>query len=336
MAKGVPGGALPTAPRLPTFPYVYELDAREVFTPMGKDLFQETIRCLKPDPKRERYFLLNEPHLLYLSDEQSDLYLEVMKSEDYSSSFHGPTVDIIKSNLPAIFSDIGGGVSLIDLGPGYPDKSLPMVQYLRDQQVPCKYIPVDISQSFLDLAVHYIEPFVEQVYPVHARFETCAGQIPSEIYHYSTYCMIGLTFMNFPPEMLVPLLKDMAGNKGRVIVASELLTEQKTAERVLASYRTREAQAVGFGPLKHLGFQESELTYQPVFANGRVELHYRLEQEPSDALQALGVRSGSAIVTAVSYRYTEEQLNQLLGQYFTSYRVFTSHDGGTAVAVGQN
>jgi len=303
---------------------------------MNKNLFQETIQCLKPDPKRAGYFLLNEPHLLYLSDEQADIYLDAMESEDYSSSFHGPTVDTIKSNLPDIFSNIGEGVSLIDLGPGYPDKSLPMVRYLKDQQVPCKYVPVDISQPFLDIAAHHIKPFVEQVYPVHALFETCAGQVPAKVYQYTTYCMIGLTFMNFPPEMLLPLLKDIAGDLGRVIVASELLTAQKTTEVVLMSYRTKEAQAVGFGPLKHLGFQENGLTYQPVFANGRVELHYKLEQEPGEALQALGVKSGDTMVTAVSHRYTEEQLNQLLGGYFKSHRVFTSHDGGTAVAVGQS
>jgi len=87
--------------------------------------------------------------------------------------------------------------------------------------------------------------------------------------------------------------------------------------------------------LKYLGLQESELTYKPIFVNGRVELHYRLEREPSAVLQTFGVKSGDTIVTAVSYRYTQEQLNQLLGQYFISHQVFMSNDEGTAVAVGQ-
>ncbi|MEW6366505.1 MAG: L-histidine N(alpha)-methyltransferase [Acidobacteriota bacterium] len=300
------------------------------------DLFQETIRFLKPDCTRPGHFLLTEPHLLYLSDDQADAYLDAMKSEAYSSSFHGPTVQIIKSNLAAIFSDIGAGVSLIDLGPGYPDKSLPMVRFLKDKAVPCRYVPIDISQPFLDLAVSHIEPFVERAYPVHEPFETCAGQIPAEIYQHTTYCMIGLTFMNFPPESLLPLLKRIAGDRGRVIIASELLTAQKTSEAVLMSYRTKEAQAVGFGPLRHLGIRENDVTYRPIFANGRVELHYRLEREPDRALQAAGLTSGHTIVTAVSYRYTHEQLEQLLGQYFDSYKVFPFHDGGEAVAVGQN
>ncbi len=253
---------------------------------MNDTLFQETIRFLKPDPGRPGHFLLTEPHLLYLSDEQADDYLKAMKSKAYSSSFHGPTVQIIKSNLPAMFSSIGAGVSLIDLGPGYPDKSLPIVRYLKDHAMPCRYVPVEISQPFLDIAVRHIEPLVERVYPVHAPFERCASQIPPEIYHYTTYSMIGLTFMNFPPESLLPLLKRIAGDRGRVVVASELLTAQKTTEVVLTSYRTKEAQAVGFGPLKHLGIHEDDVTYRPVFANGRVELHYRLEHEPGEALQA--------------------------------------------------
>lgn len=303
---------------------------------MSGNLFRETIQYLKPDPGRGGYFLLTEPHLLYLSDEQADTYLDVMKSEDYASSFHGPTVEIIVSNLPLIFSDIEVGVALIDLGPGYPDKSLPMVRYLKGQEVPCKYIPIDISQPFLELAARHVEPFVEQVVPVHARFETCVDHIPREIYQYTAYCMIGLTFMNFAPEMLLPLLKDIAGRNGRVIVASELLTEEKTEGVVLKSYRTEEAQAVGFGPLKHLEVKEEGVTYQPVFANTRVELQYRLEEEPGDSLRALGVRCGDVIVTAVSYRYTQGRLSELMEGNFASYQVFTSNDRGTAVAVGHD
>jgi hypothetical protein len=148
--------------------------------------------------------------------------------------------------------------------------------------------------------------------------------------------MIGLTFMNFPAEDLLPLLKGIAGGSGRVVIASELLTERKTPEVVLNTYRTEEAQLFGFWPLAHLGFQRNEVKCRPIFSNGCVQMCYRLEREPRSPLQARGLRTGDVIVTAVSYRYTKEQLDRLLARHFLSHQVFCSDDAGTAVAVARN
>lgn len=303
---------------------------------MQTDLSHKVLPYLKVDKKRKGYFLLNEPHLLYLSDEQSNLYLDVMKSEDYSASFHGPTVEIINKALSDLFSETGKGVTLIDMGPGYPDKSLPMVRYLKDRQVPCVYVPVDISRSFLDIAAQHVRPYVERVHPVHAPFEECRAFIPGDVYRYTAFCMIGLTFMNFFPEKLLPLLKNIAGENGFVIVASELLTSQKSPDVVLASYRTREAQDFGFGPLKLLGLRQDRVTYQPQFVNGRVELQYCLTQDPGGNLVQTGMKSGDTVVTAVSYRYTTGQLSSLLEQYFRRHQMFISRDGGTALALARS
>jgi len=302
---------------------------------MKIDRQAEVRRHLKADPERDRVFLLIEPHLLYLSDEQASAYLEAMDNEEYAGAFHGPTVEIIKENLSTLLADAADGVALIDLGPGYPDKSLPMVQYLKERSVPCRYVPVDVSRPFLDLAARHVEPFVEQVHPVFARFEECASHIPAEVYRYTAYCLIGLTFMNFAPETVLPLLKSIAGPGGRAMVASELLSARKTPEQVLASYRTREAQAFGFGPLELLGLRENEFTHQAVFTNGRVELQYKRREDRGHASQTQDIEPGDTVVTAVSYRYTMEQLDRLLGAHFRSHRIFASQDGGTAVALAQ-
>lgn len=302
---------------------------------MKNDYFQCTVECLKPDPDRKGYFLLTEPHLLYMSEDQAGSYLKAMENPDYTSSFHNPTVKIIESNLPEIFRDFGKGVSLIDLGPGYPDKSMPIAKYLRQRGIPCKYVPVDISSSFLEIAKKSIAPIAEQVYPIHDRFETCLEQIPSEVYQYTTYCMIGLTFMNFVPEHILILLKDIARDQGRVIIASELITKQNTTEKIINSYRARETKLVGFGPLQHLGLNIDELAYNPVFSNGRVELQFQLKAKPGDILQRLGVKEGNTIITAVSYRYTKDEINALMGRYFKRHHTFLSMDGATALAVGE-
>jgi hypothetical protein len=302
---------------------------------MRNKYFQQTAACLRTDPTRQGHFLLTEPHLLYMSDEQADSYLEAMHDPDYTSSFHCPTVKLIESNLPGIFENLGEAISLIDLGPGYPDKSIPMAKYLKEHGVQCTYIPVDISNSFLEIAAKAMSPLVARVHPIHATFEACSGHIPSSTSQHTTYCMIGLTFMNFMPDQIMPLLKKISRDRGRVIIASELITEHNSTERILSSYRTIEAQQVGFGPLHNLGLSGDEITYHPVFSNGRVELQFRLNGNPNETLQRLGLKEGHIIVTAVSYRYREEEITALMRRYFKSHRIFLSMDGSTLLTVGE-
>lgn len=302
---------------------------------MKKSYFQQTVEGLRPDPERQGYFLLTEPHLLYMSNDQAKSYLEAMEDPEYAASFHCPTVKLIESNLPGIFRNVGGSVSLIDLGPGYPDKSIPMARYLKEHGVRFTYIPVDISKSFLDIAAGAMAPFAVQVHPIHAKFETCSKLIPSSARQHTTYCMIGLTFMNFIPDQILLLLKKISHDQGRVIIASELITEHNTTEKILHSYLAPEAQQVGFGPLRHLGLSDDELAYHPIFTNGRVELQFSLKEDPGEELQRLGLKKGSIIVTAVSYRYRKEEIEALMERYFSSYRTFLSPDGATVLAVGE-
>lgn len=50
-------------------------------------------------------------------------------------------------------------------------------------------------------------------------------------------------------------------------------------------------------------------------------------------LRGTSLRAGDRIVTAVSYRYTEDKLRAVLRRHFSEVRCFFSDDGGTAVAV---
>ncbi|MDQ7826434.1 MAG: L-histidine N(alpha)-methyltransferase [Candidatus Eremiobacteraeota bacterium] len=88
-------------------------------------------------------------------------------------------------------------------------------KYLQQQGVPCTYLPVDISTAFLEIAARAMAPFVARICPIHATFETCSGRIPSSAYEHTAYCMIGLTFMNFMPDRILPLLKEISRDQGR-------------------------------------------------------------------------------------------------------------------------
>ena len=85
--------------------------------------------------------------------------------------------------------------------------------------------------------------------PICARFEACQPLIPQEAYLRPVYVRLGITFMNFEPKVILPILKSIAGEKGYVILATELITKDNSIEKTLSGYNIEECEEFSFGPL---------------------------------------------------------------------------------------
>ncbi len=302
---------------------------------MAHSPFEETLRCLKADSHDSDRLLLIEPHLLYLSEEQSDRYLDAMNNPDYVNAFHSPTVQLIREHLDEILDDVTSEVSLIDLGPGFPDKSLPIAHEFQQRGIALDYYPVDISEPFLSIAAREMADFSRRTTPIHASFEECARLIAPHLRTEEILCMIGLTFMNFPPEEILPRLKEISAGRGQTLLASELVTKTNSTERILSHYRNAQTESVAFGPLKNLGFNPEAVRYEVAFNNSRVEMQFVVSNIPPDVQRRTSIHPGQRIVTAISYRYTHLELEQLLENTHSSHRTFLSSDKTTALVIGE-
>lgn len=275
---------------------------------------------------------LTEPHLLYLDDTQANHYLKVMQDQSYSKSFHNETVQLIEEHLDELFNTKARAVSLIDLGPGYPDKTLPMAQFLKERSTDVYYYPVDVSQRYLNISETEMHRFCKEVMPINALFELARKRVPKEAYERPAYVVIGLTFMNFPHGYILKLLKQLAGPKnGRVIFASELITSQNTIDDILNAYRGQAMQAFTFGPLRHLGYRDDLSVFSPVFQAHRVEHRFILHQTLSD----VPINMGDTVITAVSYRYTIEEITKILNDNFGDGKIWCSASNKTALLMGE-
>jgi len=255
-----------------------------------------------------------------------------MKDKSYSKSFHDNTVQLIKNHLDELFEGATSAVSLIDLGPGYPDKSLPMTKFLRKNDIDVHYYPVDISLEYLRISESEMAHFCKTITPIHALFERASEVMPDTAYGRNVYVLIGLTFMNFPHKYILDLLKKIAStDKGQIIFASELITKQNTEEKILDTYRGQAVQTLAFGPLKHLGLKSESAVYTPKFDNHRVEMSFVLQED----LPALSLNEGDSVITAVSYRYTNEEMTQILQDNFSECRTWYSLDKKTILVLGK-
>jgi uncharacterized SAM-dependent methyltransferase len=304
----------------------------------NSNAFYETLRCLKRDETHPNKYYLLEPHLLYLSDAQSKSYLKVMKNSTYSDSFHNPTISIINANLEQIFSNITENITFIDLGPGYPDKTLPIAKYFQRLNRQFHYYPVDISQTFLNIASETMEPFSSVNHPIQANFENCSELIPQVAYSNSVFIMLGVTCMNFELSFICPILKKLAKRDGKLILAAELITKRNTIENIVSSYRTDDNKDFALGPIKNLGISDLS-NYEVIFKNNRVELIFTFKKPMTLHCHAdnstFSFNVGDKIVTAISYRYTLNELENLLSKEFRDFELYMPKDSHTALIIAK-
>ncbi len=297
---------------------------------MNTSLFLETVSHLKKDPQKINHYCLTDPHLLYLSSKQSNAYIGVTKNDKYYNTFHKESLDIIHSNLGNI-TPTQGTFSLIDLGPGYPDKSLPIAHYMKKKGTPIAYYPVDISPSFLNLAEEAMSDFVSRVTPIQAHFAACPSLIPPEVYLGPVCVMLGVTFMNFEPNVILPLLKKIAGEKGCIILAAELLTQENSAEDIVSRYDIEECETLAFGPLANLGIKKEWVRYLVEFDRSRIECKFVMNTDFAN--EKIKFKKGDTIITTLSYRYSLHELQKLLKENFTSSHLYLSESHKTTVAI---
>ncbi len=216
-----------------------------------------------------------------------------------------------------------------EFGPGYPDKALPIAKYCKEKLVNLDYVPVDINKVFLEIASQEISKFTNSITPIQAPFAECSNKIPDG-FKKDTLVMIGLTFMNFPSGIIIPLMKKIGGKKARALIASEIIKPKSNITSILQRYELPEARGVAFGPLKALGVSPTDVDYKVHFNNSRVEMCFTLRRSLELPKK---LAAGSQIVTAVSYRYTEDELRRSIEPYFANCDFHWANDRNTVVAI---
>ncbi|MBR9683617.1 L-histidine N(alpha)-methyltransferase, partial [Candidatus Woesearchaeota archaeon] len=100
-----------------------------------------------------RTWHLQDPKLLYVTEEQADGYLALEDSEDYKSGMHDAETDLIQRNLEFIVSQLKEDVRVIDMGCGEALKTLEILKEAQKRGKRIIFYPIDISDKILDIAV---------------------------------------------------------------------------------------------------------------------------------------------------------------------------------------
>jgi hypothetical protein len=269
------------------------------------------------------------PHVLYLTTEQGKTYSSNKEDTDYNR-FHDETVEIIDNNKQDILSYFDTDFTLVDLGPEYPDKTLPLMKEMHRQNRSLHYIPVDINPDYVQIAVNAAMPFAQKIYGMQSLFEECADKIPTESYS-SRFVFIGLTFMNFDPDKIIQMMKIIAGQGGTIGIATELITDQNSIHDIISHYQNENVRQFALGPIKNLDIDHHKIEFDIRFDNHRVEVGF-IFKSPAPHL---GINIDDRMIVAVSHRYTINEFEYILKAAGSMSRLWLSKSGRTTFAISR-
>ena len=250
-------------------------------------------------------FEITSPHVLYLSQEQAVAYSGNKQDDDYRS-FHDETVLLARRHAVDITATMPNDFALIDLGPEYPDKTIPVLEQAALSAKSCHYLPVDINPDYVQIAADAALPFTHRVSGITSLFEDCACVLPKDSPNYRLV-FIGLTFMNFVPKDILSTMTEISGG-GSICVASELLSPENPETKIVKNYCNPHVKEFAFQPLKNLGFDKCDVNYSVRFNEDRVEIGFVSRTSKPE----LDVAINDFLLIGKSYRYTEETLRETL------------------------
>jgi len=229
--------------------------------------------------------------------------------------------------------DSSSGVNLVDIGCGNGYPAYPLMTELLSRGVKVTYVPMDISQEMLDLAVKNVSADLKiESKPVLIDFES--GQFSDVMYNLkqngSVNLMVffGSTLGNHSDlNRVLSNFRDSMTSRDYLIIGVEL-TNLSKINKIISHYDNKFAEKFVTHTLRFLGIDKYE--YEVVWneKNSQVEMRARITRpsEVSISGESFVLLEGESILLARSIKFTEHAVTKLLSDVGLRTELLTTNE----------
>lgn len=254
--------------------------------------------------------------LLIYAPRNEDKYERIQQAESiYSQLVTRPERRYIESIAPDIAKLLPQEFDYIDLGPGTEHKEQFIFEAVKRPGKYFNYIPVDIDEKYLELAAGHAEQQGIPVVPIRSPFEELADRLP--VSHMPRFVSIGLTYTNYAPSTILPLLKSIAGDNGHIFINSQIRERINMPEMV--EVYSQEVYALMGPKIKLLGLDPVKDIAEHWCDDG-IRAWFSLKNS-NDRLSKMGIHPGSKILVYYFLRPSLESLQNDVSGSFHKYKL---------------
>ncbi len=248
--------------------------------------------------------------LLLYTQSGSELYEQLQEVDTpYFNLVTKPEREYLQSVVKDIADILPDNFEYIDLGPGTEHKEQFLFDELKMQGKTFTYIPVDISDHFLDIAESHATKQGIPVLRTKASFEELPELLSKPTI--PRFVSIGLTFSNYTPQDILKLLSDIAGENGYAFINAQMRDRvdmvelQKVYQDDATHLADEKVRLVGLDPVQ-------DITLRLADDGFRVSCSILRSNKE---LEDVGLKSGDKMIVFQSLRYTKELLENELSDY---------------------
>lgn len=246
--------------------------------------------------------------LLYISSTAANTYEQLQDVDTpYFALVTKPERAYLESIAKQIADMLPSHFDYIDLGPGTEHKEQFLFDELKKQGKTFTYIPVDISDHFLEIAqVHAVEQGIA-VQVMKTSFEELPVRLDGRAV--LRFVSLGLTFSNYDPIEALTLLTSIAGQHGWIFINAQMRDRvdmaalQKVYQDDAANLADEKLRLIDLDP-------DVDVSPRIVDDSFRV---WCTVQKTNPLLEEIGIKAGDRLMVFQSLRYTKDQLEAILG-----------------------
>ncbi|MBI2345581.1 MAG: L-histidine N(alpha)-methyltransferase [Deltaproteobacteria bacterium] len=226
---------------------------------------------------------------------------------------------------PQLMAQLPHQFTLIDLGPGIATNSGIILQAACAAQKLVRYVPVDCSRLFLNCAARIARRLGVPCHPIHSTFEAVAQDRILNRDRSARLVLLGLTYTNFWPDRIHPIIKAIMGPRGATLVSAQP-RERVNISKVRRLYESRTNRVLLHAKLHALGLSPGDIASWTFTDEIRVYVTLRCVTK---ALARLGLRPGDRLLFNQSLRHP---LSALRRQWLRDFHLTLFDHGGECVA----
>lgn len=197
----------------------------------------------------------------------------------------------------------------IDLGPGTEHKEQFLFDELKRQNKSFTYVPVDISDYFLDMAESHATNQGIPARKMKASFEELPELLGKPAV--PRFVSLGLTFSNYVPKEILELLKNIAGPNGYFFINSQMrdrvdmIALQKVYQEDAVRLVDDKVRLIGLDPIQDI---------TPRLADDGFRVSCFILKN-NQILESIGIKNGDQLIVFQSLRYTKGSLEKELKNF---------------------
>jgi len=303
-------------------------------------IFKELAKRGAKQTEKGRLWYLADSKLWYVTAAQAQGYLDLEQSPEYREGLIQAEVMLIESNLDRILVQLPEKkVNLVDLGCGNGEKAAMFIGRLG-RKLGVRYCPVDISSYMVARALATvgrmdIDGVVECKENI-SDFENLTNVMPAFRrggYDSSLVLLLGNTIGNFDREDILEGIHQSMQPQDYLLIGTEL-RDTKRVELIVKEYDAPLVNQFLVHLPRQVGLSEEDVEFEVEFNRDRVDLFYRVKNDRT--VRHLGrnidFKAGDRILAAISYKYTQDELRQLLEKRFET-EVYPNKEANYALAL---